>query len=133
MTYAAEELLENLSELKTDVKIAYENKTAAQYKNKLIRLGAFVTANFDAIADIIRRQGERDNPQPLTLDQLRGRSGNPVWVQNTETKRKEGFWDEWALVNIPKGTAESVITIYRVEFYGKTWVAYDYPPKGAQS
>lgn len=62
--------------------------------------------------------------QPLTLEQLRGMEGKPVWICRIEDKTG---W--WAIVRIGR---EKATTDYGGYFllsdYGITWFAYDYPP-----
>lgn len=67
--------------------------------------------------------------EPLTLGQLMEMDGKPVWtkllVENTG--RKEG----WALIYSDDGhTAVQRWTQFPLWYkdYGKTWLAYDYPP-----
>lgn len=62
--------------------------------------------------------------QPLTLEQMRGMEGKPVWICRIEDK--PGWW---AIVRIGR---EKATTDYGGYFllsdYGITWFAYDYPP-----
>ena len=69
--------------------------------------------------------------KPLTLDELQQMAGEPIWVENSSEKHAEGFTDEWALVSTSPHArvVESTRTIYRLEYYGKTWVAYHRKPK----
>ena len=81
------------------------------------------------------RNAEEDNA-PLTLedslrlDELRVMDGEPVWVINSEAKRKAGFNDEWALVSVSRESAESISAIYNFEAYYNTWMAYRHKPEG---
>ena len=55
---------------------------------ELLKLIAFLKAQaigsdadrLDAISEIIKDYAERQNPQPLTLEQLREMNGMPVWL-----------------------------------------------------
>lgn len=42
----------------------------------------------------LRAQQERENPKPLTLDELRGMVGQPVWVTH-----RDGSGGRWGIVN----------------------------------
>ncbi len=75
-------------------------------------------------------------PQPLTLDELRKRDGKPVWI----VVKTDGYYDYgaaqeiklWAILRtgIVDPCATSVYGIrYSFKAYGKTWLAYDHPPK----
>lgn len=41
-----------------------------------------VTAAYVAALAALREKQERENPEPLTLEELRGMDGKPVWVQD---------------------------------------------------
>lgn len=74
---------------------------------------------------------------PLKLDQLREMKGQPVWVKVlgwTDIRcdgwcevevRHQNTTDEYAAVAWPGSEIED---IGRTEDYGKTWLAYAYPP-----
>lgn len=70
---------------------------------------------------------ERAN-KPLTLEQLRGIDGQPVWIKDLKTLECSGwrmiYWDRGKyLVLIAKS-----IQGYILEEYGKTWLAYAQQP-----
>lgn len=98
----------------------------------------FKTDNFtESLADYLISHGVTIVPDsnvgniPLTLDELQQMAGEPIWVENSSEKHAEGFTDEWALVSTSPHArvVESTRTIYRLEYYGKTWVAYRRKPK----
>ena len=67
---------------------------------------------------------------PLTLEQLRGMDGQPVWVDFTGSnfERPAGWF---ILRSIENGEAYLVgkTSVYKaLEYYGKVWRAYTYPP-----
>lgn len=64
---------------------------------------------------------------PLTLEQLRGMDGRPVRVHNLRPAKKKFEWQN-ALVCKFRETAEHSFYTYRFSEYGKTWLAYAYPP-----
>lgn len=66
--------------------------------------------------------------KPLTLEQLRGIDGQPVWIKDLKTPECSGwrmiYWDRGKyLVLIAKS-----IQGYILEEYGKTWLAYTQQP-----
>lgn len=66
--------------------------------------------------------------KPLTLEQLRGIDGQPVWIKDLKTPECSGwrmiYWDRGKyLVLIAKS-----IQGYILEEYGKTWFAYAQQP-----
>lgn len=68
--------------------------------------------------------------EPLTLEQLQKMDGKPVWVEFTGSKieRESG----WFILKYMKGQEAHLVgkvnTYKSYEYYGKTWVAYAYPP-----
>lgn len=82
----------------------------------------------------LRAQQERENPKPLTLDDLRMMQEEPVWIFVLET----GF-GHWAIkreVFEYKGfecicftNADSVEEYREFVMYSKTWLAYRHKPK----
>ena len=74
---------------------------------------------------------------PLTLEQLREMDGQPVWI--TSVKKDGKIQSRWVLYS---GKSESrdredvyvfattggIAQGYKGAAYGKTWLAYDYPP-----
>jgi len=92
------------------------------------------------LLDAWEAECERDNPKPLTLDELREVSeedefgGTHIWIKDLNNG-----WIASAITDIT--TQDGVIGIwcadandvYREKDYGKTWLAYRYKPKEAQS
>lgn len=79
-----------------------------------------------AIEMAIRAIRAVSSKEPLTLDQLRRMDGKPVWVQ-TPGIEKYGRWAIVAGVNI-EDNALYCQGDYTCRDYGKSWVAYAYPP-----
>lgn len=76
-----------------------------------------------------------ENLKPLTLEQLREMDGKPVWLHTFSSKTKKTNISEWALVASSGEYSVSFVRVAvcgrfekRCEDYGKTWVAYAYPP-----
>lgn len=74
-------------------------------------------------ADAIKEKLERENPQPLTIEELRQINGEPVWLDDKDEPSNTG-WVVW--------TSEH--TKYWIEAsldpgYGSIWTAYRHKPK----
>lgn len=82
----------------------------------------------------LRERQERDNPQPLSLDELWEMGGEPVWCKG---KSRFGVnFEAWKVLSKYSST-EEVIRFTDgddrlPESYGKAWLAYRYKPKEAQ-
>lgn len=65
---------------------------------------------------------------PLTMEQLRGMDGRPVWVEDLENPEKSG----WRLIYWYRGKYLVLLAKsasgYILEDYGETWLAYAYQP-----
>jgi hypothetical protein len=86
----------------------------------------------------IKEKLVRENPQPLTLKELKERAGKPVW---TVTNGVVGS-GRWEIVDFqkPQYDDREVLTLANLsdglydcfaDNYGKTWIAYDHEPKEA--
>lgn len=102
------------------------------FNGKAAALEAFEDACVLA-ADALRAQQQRENPQPLTLEELRQMIGEPIFI-----KRKYeavGQWkilDSYGKCSITEETFNFSDSEFEVlKHYGKVWLAYRYPPKEA--
>lgn len=73
--------------------------------------------------------------KPLTLDELRGMEGQPVWLETGEVIIKEQIIGCWEIVcGITRYDNDTVFWLTRRvrgfwgSDYGKTWLAYRHPP-----
>lgn len=92
-------------------------------------------AMFEIAAAALREKAERDDPQPLTLEELLQMEGEPVWLN-----RFDPSFTGWAEVNISIskeniwfwrfGNEAAILT--KLSDYGKTWLAYRHKPKEVQ-
>lgn len=67
--------------------------------------------------------------EPLTLEQLRETDGKPVWVKLIEPT--QGQREGWVIVYKNNGYAAVqrwTTWVLWYKDYGKTWIAYAYPP-----
>ena len=93
----------------------YDADTYIEACNEACRMGA----------DAIRAQQERENPKPLTLDELRQMDGELVWVQSPGVPE----YGRWAIV---EGVGENCLFLhddFTCHDYGKTWLAYRQKPE----
>ena len=82
-----------------------------------------------AIAALIEKE-ERDNPEPLTLLEVRKITDDPVWIRLIDSN--EGFWvlrSDWIDVRIPEPMILFHMNWYAHSDYGNTWIAYRSKPK----
>mgnify|MGYP001106896046 CR=1 FL=1 len=76
-----------------------------------------IDCSISALRDRIARQ----NPQPLTLKELRKyKHGDPIYLVDTEKPENTG-WELWA-ADLPDGHPDTIA-------YGKTWFAYRTKPE----
>jgi hypothetical protein len=121
------------------------NNVIEKYKDKTFYTGELNFVEMAksckiAIQDL-QEKAERENPKPLTLEELKERENKPVYVKllNNRTYYKdtiEESFTTWCFINC-KANAFKIRTpqgnlLERYEnHYGKTWIAYDYEPKEA--
>ena len=127
------ETKELIQELREDAEWAHANEWETP-----ITLGDHLDAAADALA-ALHAQQERDNPKPLTLDELREMDGEPVWCVDGEEHSC------YCLVNAEsEDCIDSESGAWCFAFYGMTrdgenglhnmgWLAYRSKPKEVQS
>lgn len=76
--------------------------------------------------DALRAQQERENPEPLTLEQLRDMPGEPVYI--VLLYENNSWWIVIRGVNGRKLTADYG-GWFDLKDYGETWIAYRQKPK----
>lgn len=81
--------------------------------------------------DALRAQHERENPQPLTLEELRQMLGEPIFI-----KRKYEAVGHWKILDSygKCSITEETFNFSDEDFefsknYGRVWISYRYPPK----
>lgn len=82
-------------------------------------------------------------PEPLTLEQLRGMDGKPVWVKEITEEFIDGdyygivclnyvylgwYWDNEVVISTPTN-GRSAVGVDMFSNYGKTWLAYTAKPE----
>ena len=101
--------------------------------NDTITDPAYVIAASMAL-DALKREAAEAVNDPLTLEELRGMEGKPVWVVLTPSRTWELTGSCWIIVkwdyvdrlaHIPYGTMFD-------SDYGKTWLAYRRKPEGSR-
>lgn len=121
--YSAEHLQKLLVEIKAVI-------GATKLISKSADVNAEIDADIekmDAISEIIKQWGERENPQPLTLEQLREMDGKPVWVVIN------GSCFCAVVSRLNRNDAKEVLFTtgqgFSASSYNKTWTAYAHKPK----
>ena len=88
----------------------------------------------------LHEKAERENPKPLTIDELREMNGEPVWVMVVDHKvfaDKDDDFDGWGMCRKSwarlwdKERADLIHVDYDFEDYGKKWLAYRTKPEGS--
>lgn len=99
--FAIEQLKRRLTEK------AFHNSTPKKYAGDMLEA-------FEVIEQLQKKMRERKNREPLTLDELRGMNGQPVWISECTN------WGHWEL----SADAEDYLTHRELGLYGITWAAY---------
>ena len=76
--------------------------------------------DFDDFIERLNRRAEPANT-PLTLDELRGMDGERIWFEDLRGGRFSRYVDNFDIED------------YRLDTYGKTWLAYRRKPEGSES
>ena len=80
----------------------------------------------------LEEKAMRESPQPLTIEELKNRIEQPVYIQCLDVN--EGFWvirntSAEMVTNTPRKAIMFHMRWYYYDDYGKTWAAYDYERK----
>ena len=71
--------------------------------------------------------------EPLTIEQLRERDGEPVWIANPDALE----YGRWGIVDgVYQAEDDQVLMLrgdYSCHYYGKTWLAYRRPSEGEEN
>lgn len=80
--------------------------------------------------EALREKADRENPAPLTVEELRQHEGLPVFlvIENVDVKN-------WAIIDFAGDERTRFQNGFRLsnEVYGKTWTAYRNKPKEASN
>lgn len=118
-----ERTIEFLSCIRSQLNYASEIR---EKKRTIINLSVDNWQEINTALTALQEKAERDNPNPLTLDELREIDGEPVWFEWTKDALfPGGGWKVWGAKYIQAYCDEPAIC----EEYGKTWLAYLYKPK----
>lgn len=104
-----------------------------------------IMSAYDMAIAALRAQQERENPKPLTLEELREMDGEPVWVEPINSKYCKAGWGIVNMCHSSQIAEPQFIRVFdgvtffeqmipypkqkRKQLYGKTWVAYRYKHK----
>lgn len=112
-----EEALEYWEKIRKTFMEHYESEDSYWGRHHWMTSVQAVDAALSALRDRIALQ----NPQPLTLDELRKyKHGDPIYLVETEKPENTG-WELWA-ADLPDGHPDTIA-------YGKTWFAYRTKPE----
>ena len=73
---------------------------------------------FTLAIDALKEKAERENPSPLTIEELWQMDGIPVWIKD---KHSSGYEFSEDAADYFEGRSPKE--------YGKTWIAYRHKPK----
>lgn len=100
-----------------------------------IYIGEALTMAIDAL----KEKAERENPAPLTIEELRQMNGEPVWVTDPSEPAVSAYCTIDVCVRFKEDRvndkySEAMIpgdgfSCYQFNTYGKTWIAYLHKPK----
>ena len=103
----------------------YDADTRIEACNEACRMGA----------DALRAQQERENPKPLTPDELKEMDGEPVWI--IPLCVDTGWTAQWRIYTVREPVTVNAKSYgwygLHLKDYGKTWVAYRHKPKEGQA
>ena len=78
--------------------------------------------------DALLEKAEREDPKPLTLEELRQMNGESVWIVWPDRRIKSMWWivgsPDWYLMEFDDPIEE--------KRYGSVWIAYRHKPKEVQ-
>ena len=84
----------------------------------------------------LREKAERENPAPLTIEELRQMDGEPVYVSDLQRPKESEYCIIHANDKYGHGDKDRSAQIsgcecfwYDFETYGDTWIAYRHKPK----
>lgn len=105
-------------------------QAAAWFENRLKdtpMVGA--RAMFEIAAAALMEKAEREDPKPLTIEELKQMIGEPVWVQGPGIPE----YGRWAIVEDAFGNSLYLLNDFTCHDIGKTWEAYRHKPKEADA
>lgn len=106
-------------------------KKGVSEQTALTKLAAYEDTGLEPneIKAALREKAERKNPKPLTLEELRERIGDWIWIE-VKGKSNQTGWNRLSIDLRPR--EHELYTNVVPEGYGKTWLAYDHEPKEAR-
>lgn len=104
------------------IRIHMELDHIGQYPH--VKLGKALTMAIDALQE----KAEREDPKPLTIEELRQMDGCPVYVVPLEPDKKE--WEEWCVMDGEDAYVPGIeYWAWHINKYDVTWIAYRHKPK----
>lgn len=75
--------------------------------------------------EALQEKAEREDPKPLTIEELHGMIGEPVWVQGPGIPE----YGRWAIVEDVVENSLILVNDFTCHGIGETWEAYRHKPK----
>ena len=128
MSMTIQQAIEKISLSLYSSEINYNRAVSRGFFEAAEELKKYMEAERMAIA-ALREKAEREDPKPLTLEELRQLEGQPVWIKAKHYGIKA---DVVRILGKEDGDAFIGFEInHRLQEngYGKTWIAYRHKPK----
>ena len=81
----------------------------------------------DFVRQVEADQEAREDPQPLTIEELRQMYKNPVYA--VPMRPAPGEKGEWCIIGLDRAHIPEKGWIWPISDYGATWIAYRHKPK----
>lgn len=115
----------------TGLSIVDDNIEDGTYNSKiraLAALGSVVSHERAAILEALKEKAERDNPKPLSAEELKELDGEPAWAVEIGDAVDDGYW---VLVDVTYGGGIKIVIsdMCIVEYYETDYNLYRHKPK----
>ncbi|WP_304508938.1 hypothetical protein [Anaerotignum sp.] len=95
---------------------------------KQVWISELAKCYMDTAIQAVQEKLERENPKPLTLDELESMVDEPIYCVSIDGEEK----NQWGILALSMmgtvGIWTDEIYIFLERDYGKTWLAYRYKP-----
>ncbi|WP_368234793.1 hypothetical protein [Anaerotruncus rubiinfantis] len=110
---------------------SHDNAVRHELEDTIGRRYGDIAQAFAMALEALREKAARENPEPLTLEELRQMDGEPVWCCSCLNGRSE-----WAILRAVEMSKTWFVALGGAtqgfgdkDTYGKTWLAYREKPK----
>ena len=78
----------------------------------------------------LREKAERENPAPLTIEELQHMNDQPVYVVPLPASGRDNAWEEWCVMYNDEAFIPGIEYVnWKLTDYNRTWIAYRHKPK----